>query len=184
MFHGSRNTALDLGVLFSSPLTALIEAQSLASHATLAYLRAVGLDGDRLRTTHFKLGPDPSGSGAPVDGPGTELTVPTLSLLTIPNLRIAEASIEFQAKIVGLCQSAPGTSAAADAALPRLQAALTHRRRSHRGEEETGQYTMQVKLRVVQDELAPGVEQLLHKAFAAQPAPQSPDFRRETCIRP
>lgn len=169
MSHRNRNTPLDLGLLIGSPLTALIEAQSHADHATLAYLRTVGFDGDQLRTTSFKLGHQGSAESGARPGHGVEMTVPNLSLMAIPNLRIAEAFIEFHAKVVSLSRPASQTDAAGGGPPLRLQAALTHRRRSHRGEEATGEYSMKVKLRVVQDELAPGLEQLVHKSLAELP---------------
>ena len=169
--HESRTPVLDLGQLFSSPLTALIDAQSHAAHTTLAYIRAVGCDGDRLRTTRFHIGPESGAAPPSQDARDIEMSLPTLCLLPIPSFRIAEANIEFHARIVGVSRAPAGTEAGGAAAPLRLQASLTHKRRSPLGHTESGDYTMQVKLRVVHDELACGMEQLLHRALSARSEP-------------
>ena len=104
---GAELQQLPLGYLLSSPLTAAIDAQALAAQSTVEFIENVGLQEDEttgnlsVRTAAFEYTapvPDP-------DNPGTflevdsKLTVPILSIIPIPFIRIEDLTVTFEFKI-------------------------------------------------------------------------------------
>jgi hypothetical protein len=157
---------LDFGLLLSSPLTALVDAQAQAARATLDFVRSVGLEGDRLRMASIDLESFAEDAGTGRRENPAKLTVPALSLMNVPSLRITEASIEFCAKVIAIDGATRRGAESLETTPPRLRTLLVHRRRSHRGDETMSRFTMQVKLKVASDELPPGIERLIHEPLS------------------
>ncbi len=154
------NGALEFGRMISTPLLAVIEAQAQAAQATMDFVHQVGMENDKLKMVPFRI---PGGSK---DGPAaeTQVLVPKLSLLSVPNLRIEEAAVDFWAKVIGPAPPRADDLTAAQPAPLRLQLSFAHQRRTL-GQPVSGTaYTMRINLKIVQDELLPGIEQLLHQA--------------------
>jgi hypothetical protein len=95
--------------LVSAPLRGLVLGQEAVTQATADFISKLGFEPgseDRVpaaRTLEFEYVhpvPDPANPGSTIDTP-TRLRVPLLTLLSVPNLRIAEANLAFGANIVG-----------------------------------------------------------------------------------
>src|SRR5262245_53714575 len=101
---------LPLEQLIGAPLRSLVLGQGISAQATADFIAEVGFTADpaggepHARTLEFIVVhpmPDPSDPGGTIDVP-TRVSVPLLSLVSIPSLDIAEATVEFEADIVGV----------------------------------------------------------------------------------
>jgi uncharacterized protein DUF2589 len=99
---------LPLEQLIGAPLRSLVLGQGIAAQATAEFVAEVGFtptEGTRpptVRTfdfTYLHPVPDPANPGSVIDTP-TQVSVPLLSFVGIPNLRIAEATVNFAADVV------------------------------------------------------------------------------------
>lgn len=154
------NGALEFSRMISTPLLAVMEAQAQAAQATMDFVYQVGMENDKLKMVPFRIPSESAGGPAAA----TEVLVPKLSLLSVPNLRIEEAAVDFWAKVIGPAPPREDDLAAAPQAPPRLQLSFAHQRRTL-GQPVTGTaFTMRINLKIVQDELPSGIEQLLHQA--------------------
>ena len=103
---GAELQQLPLGYLLGSPLTAAIEGQALAAKSTIDFINKVGLEesatGDlSVRTAEFTYTafvPDIANPGETSEVEA-KLTVPILSIIPIPFIRIADLNVSFEFKI-------------------------------------------------------------------------------------
>ena len=104
---GSELQQLPLGYMLASPMTAAIEAQALAAQSTVEFIQNVGLQEDEttgdltVRTAQFGYTapvPDPDNPGTFVEV-DTSLTVPILSIVPVPFIRIEDLNVTFEFKI-------------------------------------------------------------------------------------
>lgn len=115
--------SLDFGTLIGGPLQAAVNAQNDAALAQVNYIKAVGFDpitapgsttviGHKLKMVDFSY-QEGTGSSA------TQYTfsMPLLSMLNIPALRIDEMTIDFNAKLTSVETDSTDTTAAASAEL-------------------------------------------------------------------
>lgn len=94
--------------MLASPLTASIKAQGLAAVTTVEFIERMGLEESTdpaepstLRTAEFKFTapvPDPANPGG-VMLQDSKLTVPILSIIPIPYIRINDLNVSFEFKI-------------------------------------------------------------------------------------
>jgi hypothetical protein len=100
---------LRLAVLLTAPLTALLQAQAQAELETLNYIVEVGLGGAEQRKTQtldFELVQpiaDPLHPGKIVPTP-TRVSVPLLSILQTPSIKLADASVAFNVHITDVVE--------------------------------------------------------------------------------
>jgi len=104
---GAELQQLPLGYLLSSPLTSAIEAQALAAQSTVEFIENVGLQEDEttgnlsVRTATFGYTapvPDPDNLGTFLEV-DSKLTVPILSIVPVPFIRIDDLTVTFEFKI-------------------------------------------------------------------------------------
>ena len=93
--------------LISAPIRAIIEAQTAAIQSSLEFIADVGLESDpksnksKIRTVEFTYShpiPDPNNPGMVIDTPST-VSIPLLSLVQIPNISIAESTLDTSKSI-------------------------------------------------------------------------------------
>ena len=105
---GAELQQLPLGYLLGSPLKAAIEAQALAAKTTVDFIFNVGLEEDasnpgeyKIRTADFnftQIITDPAYPGNVYDV-YSSLSVPILSIVPVPFIRISDLSVSFEFKI-------------------------------------------------------------------------------------
>jgi len=104
---GAELQQLPLGYMLASPMTAAIEAQALAAQSTVNFIKEVGLEEDpttfdlSVRSADFSYKgfvPDPTNPGSVTEIDAT-LTVPILSIVPIPFIRIKDLNVTFEFKI-------------------------------------------------------------------------------------
>lgn len=107
---------LPLEQLIGGPLKALILAQGIAQQATAQFISDVGLappaageKEPRARTVSFSYlhpVPDPSNPGGVIETP-VRVDAPLLALTQIPQVRVAEATINLETSVVDVIEEKP-----------------------------------------------------------------------------
>ena len=183
MTPGKELSSIDFESLIGGPLIAVVHAQAQAAIATVDFIKQVGFkdpDGEQdskdqktgePATVEFKYK-----KMVPTEDGGEEektasLSVPFLSMLPIPNLRIEETTIEFLAKInsVQSRETATQFDVSGDASAKarwawssaKLKVSTAYQRKTKEGSTVTRDYSMNVKVKAVQDEMPAGLEKLL-----------------------
>lgn len=99
---------LPIEYLLAAPLEALVRAQAMAARTTAEFVGEVGFETDkegvsRARMVDFEyIHPmaDPNQPGHTVDTP-VRVRVPVLSLMSVPNVAVEEATVELNLRVVG-----------------------------------------------------------------------------------
>jgi Protein of unknown function (DUF2589) len=102
---GAELQALPLGYMLASPLTAAIEAQALAAKTTINFIENVAFTDDngtlKVRTAEFtytQTVADPNNPAETVEK-DAKLTVPFITLVPVPYIRISDLNVQFEFKI-------------------------------------------------------------------------------------
>jgi len=180
-------TSLPFSHLIGSPLTAAIEAQSLAAKATVDFINAVGFkqlstedpmfgtgknsDVGEVRNIVFKY------SSTNPDGSAKEatLTVPILSILPIPYIRIESMNIDFTANISETIEYATSkqTDLKGEAEIGAkflfwspikvgLKGSISSSKTSTSSSKYKTEYTMGIHVSAVQDAMPSGLSKILN----------------------
>lgn len=180
--------ALPLQELIGAPLVALVQAQALASRATVDFVEQVGFISGatesapaQLRMAEFRYEKNDS-SGTPA---AFAARVPVLSLVPIPGIQVKDARIAFTAKITDAFSEpanggVPGKKDGS--ATPAfLRPVLTHFRGSLAPErkpgthESRGSCELNIEVTLEKMPIAPGLEKVLQMMEQAiQDAPATP----------
>ena len=178
---------IPFGYLIGAPLKAAVEAQALAARTTVEFIEKVGFkekdddlsslfndldqdaDGGEVRNVTFQYKKlDEDGEERTV-----ELTVPFLSIVPIPFLRLDEVNIDFAAKLTDQLASTTKSdfkfSTDAKGKFKSWWSPLSLEFRtsmSYQNTRETAskyirEYTMNISVRAVQDDLPAGLERVL-----------------------
>lgn len=174
--------------LIGSPLKAAIEAQALAAQSTIEFIHKVGFkqpidtgndliftdtandaDAGELRNVTFTY--------AKKDENDTEsnfeLTVPLLSITPIPYIRIDEMTIDFKAKLTDMVQRNTSSSFNLNASVSGKYSAFwspvkmefrvssSYKTTSSTQASQKREYSMDIHVRAVQDEMPGGLSKLL-----------------------
>jgi len=194
---GTELSTLDFESLIGGPLIAAVHAQVQSALATVNFVKQVGFKppsggtvdagnqttGEPATVTfqYKKEVPKPDGTSELED---VQLSVPLLSILPIPYLRIDEVDIDFLAKIDSVQfrqvdqQIKVGVDLDAQASWgwgsAKLKASFAFQRDTKEGSRDTRTYSMGVKAKATQDELPGGMakvlgilEGLIHEGTAA-----------------
>lgn len=184
---GDELASIDFESMIGGPLSAVIRAQTQAANTSVDFIRTVGFNEDgteptMVSFTYKKPVEQPDGTFAVED---FVLTVPFLTMLPIPFIRVEETTIDFNAKITSVQYSKTmsehdlSTSLSAKAGWGPFSAKLkvnySYKRKTSSGSEVNRTYSMAVHVRAVQDELPAGTERLLGiLENAIQEVPASP----------
>lgn len=176
--------SLDFGVYIGGPLQAAIQAQNAAAMATVNFIKEVGFEPEvggvpgSIRYVNFKFKrqiPNPafdpeaavSTSNSPTTLADTEVDVPLLAMLPIPNLRVDELKIDFNAKLTSVETANVSSEFAASAELGinykvvNFKASASYKRTSSRGTSVEKTYNLGVQVTAVSDELPEGLDRIL-----------------------
>lgn len=175
-------TSLPFGNIIGGPMKAAIEAQALAAQATVDFIQTVGFTGNQpsgagtwgsVRTLSFSY------SQQDIDGNAqtATLTVPVLTVVPIPHLRIDDMMIDFTVKITeeyknsrdGSSEAKFDTSGGAafkpwwGQANANFNASLSVKHNSSHSTSSRFQTeaTMNVKVHAVQDSMPGGLQRML-----------------------
>jgi hypothetical protein len=178
--------SLDFSVYIGGPLQAAVDAQHAASMSQVSFIQEVGFKNlgtaeapdYELRYVDFKYTkkvPNPTYDPAATSGPNSLpfneaevlISVPFLTMLTIPALRIEEVNIDFNAKLTSTETSNVSSEFAGSAELSarfwkvNFKASASYKRTSSSGVSTERTYTLGVRVRAVNDELPAGLDRIL-----------------------
>jgi hypothetical protein len=173
--------------LIGAPLKAAIEAQGLAAKTTIDFIEKVGfippeddedpffadeeedVDGGQVRNVTFSY----SKTNENGEEANVELSVPILSIVPIPYIRIDEMTINFTAKLNDAISNTTKENFSVDATTSGTYRAFWSPVRldfrvstSYSSSRETAsrytrEYQMQINVRAVQDDIPAGLERIL-----------------------
>lgn len=178
---------IPFGVLIGSPMKAAIEAQALAAKTTIEFIEKVGFippdpdqdllfidetkdaDGGKVRNVTFAYKKvDQNGVGTDVS-----LTVPILSIVPIPYLRLDEMTIDFTAKLEDQVANTTKTDFKLDSSVKgtykswwspvslEMRTSMSYANSRQTASRYTREYIMKIHVRAVQDDIPAGLERVL-----------------------
>lgn len=178
---------IPFGVLIGEPMKAAIEAQGLAAKTTVDFIEKVGFipkdplqdmlfidetkdaDGGTVRNVTFQYKKiDENGQTKDVS-----LTVPILAIVPIPYLRLDEMTIDFTAKLNDTIVNTTKTNFALDASVTgtfkswwspvslEFRTSMSYQSSRETASRYVREYTMQIHVRAVQDDIPAGLERVL-----------------------
>lgn len=184
----NRLAAIPFGALIGGPLNAAIEAQARAAVSTVKFIKDVGLDenGNVVPIT-FKIDNSQGGNNNTLS-----LEVPLLTVVPIPFIRIDDMNIAFKASLTesGETSATDTSSTELNASLKASASYLTAKvefnasvsskkdSSSTRNSKYAVEYTMDVNVHAVQDDMPAGMSRVLNalvsnveRQIEASPAP-------------
>lgn len=173
--------------LIGSPLKAAVEAQALAAKTTVEFIEKVGFkeENDDLGSLFNDLDQDADGGEVrnvtfqyqkldeDGDESSVELTVPFLSIVPIPFLRLDEITIDFTAKLNDTITSSTKSDFkfATDAkgkfkswwspVSLEFRTSMSYQNTRQAASRFVREYTMNINVRAVQDDMPAGLERVL-----------------------
>lgn len=180
--------------LIGAPMKAAIEAQALAAQSTIDFIHKVGFqqalaaDSDpvfddtqqdasfgQLRNVTFTYSKksQTETAGDPSVDENFELTVPLLSIVPIPFIRIDEMTIDFKAKLTDAISRSTDTNFSINATTGGSYSAFwspvkfdfrvssTYKTNTSTNASQKREYSMDIHVRAVQDEMPAGLSKML-----------------------
>ena len=159
--------ALPFGSLIGGPLDAAIEAQGRAAMSSVNFIRTIGFDeDDKVRSITFK---------AKKGDTESTITVPLLTIVPIPFIRIDDMTIAFKANVTSSKESSDSTSSSLVAegslkasasylvAKASIEASVSSKKDSEstKNSKYSVETTIDVHVHAVQDELPAGLAKML-----------------------
>lgn len=166
--------ALPMEQIIGGPMQAFIKAQALAASTTADFIQSVGLSDDgsggkKATTVAFSF----DRSKAAEDGTDTVktetvvLSVPLLTIVPVPYIRIQEATIDFEAKVSSSTLNQTDTSLGIDASASggfwgvKFSVKASYSRQSKYKDQVNRSSTLTVHVKAVQDEMPAGLAKVL-----------------------
>ena len=178
---------IPFGYLIGAPLKAAVEAQALAARTTVEFIEKVGFketdddigslfndlstdaDTGQIRNVTFSY------EKVDEDGVNTavSLTVPILSIVPIPFLRLDDMTIDFTAKLTDMVQTATKSDFkfSTDAkgkfkawwspVSMEVRTSVSYQNTRQTASKFVREYTMNIKVHAVQDDMPAGLERVL-----------------------
>lgn len=191
--HGRELSSIDFESMLGGPLSAVVEAQAKAAMTSVRFIKEVGFEPDTTNPVYvsFKYPKEvspyqpaveeerdedgnvvvPAREAQPAVWDEMTLTVPILTMLPIPFIRVEETTIDFNAKINSIETREESRDFGLSAELKAsaswgwgkasLKVSTSYQSKSRSGTETKRNYSMAVHIRAVQDEMPPGMERLL-----------------------
>jgi len=183
--EGQELSNINFESMIGGPLNAVIKAQAQSAQTSVDFIKSVGFNSegtDKGKPTmvtfeYIKIIEiqNPPVDGKPVPPTPTPtpmvLTVPILTMLPIPFIRVEEVTIDFNAKINSVVESTTASSSELNASLAvkggwgpvsaELKCSYSTKKSSSATEKTERTYSLAIHVRAVQDELPAGMEKLL-----------------------
>lgn len=176
--------SLDFSVYIGGPLQAAVQAQHAASMSQVNFIKEVGFETSgnppvtKLRYVEFsykKKAPNPDFDSTQPPGPqnikiieqDVTISVPFLTMLTIPALRIESMTIDFNAKLTSTETASASDQFAASASLGinyyivNFKASASYKRTTSSGTSVEKTYNLGVRVSALNDEIPAGLDRIL-----------------------
>ena len=182
MTIGQELSSIDFQSMIGGPLNAVIKAQAQSAQTSVDFIKSVGFDppdnkgipGKPTMVTFTYDKPieskDDKGKITITPTPFS-LTVPILTMLPIPFIRVEEVTIDFNAKINSVVESTTTSSSELNAALgvkagwgpvsAELKCSYSSKKSTSSADKTERTYSLIIHVRAIQDELPSGMDKLL-----------------------
>ncbi|WP_430410596.1 DUF2589 domain-containing protein [Kordia sp.] len=158
---------INFSAMLGRPLTAVIDAQAAAALSTVDFINEVGLNDDgTVKNVSFQYLKDVDGTASLVT-----LTTPLLTIVPIPFLRVADTTIDFNAKISSVTEYETSTAHKLDLSVDlklrwgfgrlNFKGSYSYQKKSRYSDESSRSYSMNIKIHAVQDEIPAGMSRVL-----------------------
>lgn len=179
MAIGQELSSINFESMIGGPLNAVIRAQAQSAQTSVDFIKSVGFNEDDGKPTMVTFSYDKPVEGTDADGNPNgvftptkfDLTVPILTMLPVPFIRIEETTIDFNAKINSVQESTTSSSTSLNTSLSvkagwgpvsaSLKASFSTKKSSSATSKVERTYSLAIHVRAVQDELPAGTERLL-----------------------
>ncbi|MBV5343288.1 DUF2589 domain-containing protein [bacterium] len=182
MSIGQELSSIDFQSMIGGPLVAVIKAQAQSAQTSVDFIKSVGFNASDAQTdpgkpTMVSFSYDKPIESKDADGVITttvtpfNLTVPILTMLPIPYIRVEEVTIDFNAKINSVVESTTTSSSDLNTSLgvkggwgpvsAELKCSYSSKKSTSATDKTERTYSLIIHVRAVQDELPAGMEKLL-----------------------
>lgn len=181
MAIGDELSSLNFEAMIGGPLNAVIKAQAASAVTSVDFIKAVGFDSDAdgnitgptMVSFQYQKPVETTKDDGTTEivAKDYKLTVPFLTMLPIPFIRVEETTIDFNAKITAVNESSSTSSHGLDAELKAkagwgwgsasLKVNYSYKKSTSSNAKVERTYSMQIHVRAVQDELPAGTDRLL-----------------------
>lgn len=177
MAIGQELSSIDFQAMIGGPLNAVIKAQALSAQTSVDFIKSVGFNADDGKPTMVTFTYDKPIESKDANGVITttptpfSLTVPILTMLPIPYIRVEEVTIDFNAKINSVVESTTTSSSELNTSLAvkagwgpvsaELKCSYSNKKTASATAKTERTYSLAIHVRAVQDELPAGLEKLL-----------------------
>jgi len=176
MSIGQELASLDFEAMIGGPLNSVVRAQTQSAITSVDFIKSVGFDEDNVPTMvdfEYKKPIEKTDDKGvvTVKEEKFKLSVPILTMLPIPFIRIEETTIDFNPKINSVQESTTSSSHDLNTSLSakggwgpvsaKLKVSYSYQKKSSSGSKTERTYSMKIHVRAVQDELPAGTERLL-----------------------
>jgi hypothetical protein len=173
--------ALPMEQIIGGPLQAVVKAQALAASSTVDFIQQVGLNpaqggggNQTARTVDFSFQrrvpareEDGGGASDVLTTETVQLTVPLLTIVPVPFIRVKEATIDFEAQVssstLNTTDSTFGISAEASGGFwgVKFSVKASYTRNTKTSDQVNRSSTLKVHVYAVQDEIPAGLDRVL-----------------------
>ena len=181
MAIGDELSSIDFSAMLGGPLSAVVKAQADSAITSVDFIKAVGFNADdegnvtdpvMVTFSYDKPVESTDGDGnVSVDVKKFNLTVPFLTMLPVPFIRVEETTIDFNAKITSVQERTSTSSHGLNTELKAkagwgwgsasLKVNYSYKKSTTSSSKVERSYSLAVHVRAVQDELPAGTERLL-----------------------
>jgi hypothetical protein len=174
---------IDFRKMIGGPLQAAVDAQVASSLATVDFIQKVGFSEVKdsqgnvtgrelvmVNFTHKRTDVDAEGKALPTKEVG--ITVPLLAMLPIPSLRIEHVIIDFNVKLNSVESASVSDELGVNAEVKggwgpvSLKVSASYQRKTATNVEVKKEYSLNVNVKAVQDEIPAGLEKILNMLAA------------------
>ncbi|MGD9752429.1 MAG: DUF2589 domain-containing protein [Acidimicrobiia bacterium] len=163
---------IDFRKMIGGPLQAAVDAQIASSLATINFIKAVGFTAPTDNSTPELVMVDFShkrtkGEGEAQTTETVDLRVPLLAMLPIPSLRLEVVTVDFNVKLNSVETSQVsdefkiGAEVKAGWGPVNLKVTTSYQRKTSTNVEVKKEYSLNVNIKAVQDEIPAGLEKIL-----------------------
>lgn len=182
MSIGQELSSISFESMIGGPLTAIIKAQAQSAQTSVDFIKSVGFNAEDATTDPGKPTMVTFSYDKPIESTDANgvitvtptkfnLTVPILTMLPIPFIRVEETTIDFNAKINSVMESTTVSSKTLSGSLSvkagwgpvsaKLKCSYSTKKSSSSSSKIERTYSLAIHVRAVQDELPAGTEKLL-----------------------
>jgi Protein of unknown function (DUF2589) len=168
---------IDFRKMIGGPLQACVDAQVASSLATVDFINKVGFkaaatEGAPRELVMVDFTHSRTDDADPPKATTTKITIPLLAMLPIPSLRIEHVIIDFNVKLNSVQSASTSDELGVNAEVKggwgpvSLKVSASYQRKTATNVEVKKEYSLNVNVKAVQDEMPAGLEKILNMLAA------------------